>query len=129
MAGAINSRVSTKLNDYRMSYLERRLCSHLDDDVRNTACDLVSEKSPLSKIYSQYGTITSDAERLLTLVPKAIYTLKDAIVAVQIKQLQQQMKTATSSEQSLSIMQQLQQLFATRNQLSPLIGDRVISSL
>ena len=129
MAGAINSRVSTKLNDYRMSYLERRLCSHLDDDVRNTACDLVSEKSPLSKIYTQYGTITSDAERLLTLVPKAIYTLKDAIVAVQIKQLQQQMKTATSSEQSLSIMQQLQQLFATRNQLSPLIGDRVISSL
>ncbi|MBR1804129.1 MAG: DNA primase [Muribaculaceae bacterium] len=129
LANAINARVTTKLNDYRMSYLERQLCSHLDDDVRNMACDIVSEKNPLSKIYTQFGSVTTDFDRLLTLVPKAIYTLKDAIVAQQIKQLQQQMKAASTPEESLNIMQQMQELFATRNQLSPLIGDRVVTPI
>ena len=41
-----------KINEFRKNYLEKKLCSHIDDDVRSTALSLVSEKHQLSKIYS-----------------------------------------------------------------------------
>ncbi|MBO4871201.1 MAG: DNA primase [Muribaculaceae bacterium] len=124
---AVNAEFSQKINDFRMAYLERRLCSHPDDEVRNISYELMSEKNQLSKIYTQYGPLASDFDRLLTLIPKSLYNLKNAIVNQQIKQMQKQMQQAGSSEQSEELMEKLQELYAIRRQLSKFIGDRVVA--
>ena len=114
-----------ELNNYRMSYLEKLLCSHPDDDVRNVSYNLVSEKNQLSKIYTQNGPIATDFDRLLTIIPKAIYNLKNAIVEKKISHLMEQINS--NKDSSFELMKQLQQLYQIRKELSSYIGDRVVT--
>ena len=111
------------MNEFRKSYIEKVLCSHPDDDIRNTSYNLISEKNQLSKIYTQYGSITTEYDRLLTLIPKAIYNLKCALVDIQIKELK---KTLADSPNEKT-MKDLQELYDIRKQLSKFIGERVVT--
>ena len=121
----VNKKLIQELNNYRMSYLEKLLCSHPDDDVRNVSYNLVSEKNQLSKIYTQNGPIATDFDRLLTIIPKAIYNLKNAIVEKKISHLMEQINS--NKDSSFELMKQLQQLYQIRKELSGYIGDRVVT--
>lgn len=121
----VSKELNMQLNDYRMAYLERFLCSHPDDEVRNLAYNLISEKNQLSKIYTQNGPITTDFDRLLTIIPKAIYNLKNAIIEKSIKQLMERIYSADDAGGDL--MKELQKLYEIRKQISAFIGDRVVN--
>ena len=126
ITAALTQQAHERLDLYRQCYLEKILCSHLDDEVRNTACDLVSDKYQLSKIHTQLAHITTERERLISLVPKAICTWKDSLLKQQIYQLCITIAQTTDQQQCDQFMQQLQQLYQIRSQLSKLIGDRVV---
>ena len=119
----INKDVNVKLNEFRESYLEKLLCSHPDDDIRNTSYNLITERNQLSKIYTQFGPITTEQDRLLTLIPKAIYNLKCALVEIQIRDLTKQLQNSPSEES----MKELQHLYDLRKALSKVIGERVVT--
>lgn len=119
----INKELTLTLDRFRMNYLEKILCSHSDDAVRNMSYNLISEKNQLSKIYTQYGHVTTDFDRLFSLIPKAINNLESAITDMRINNLKSQMAENPNEE----IMKQLQELYKTRNNLSKLIGDRVVN--
>ena len=99
------------------------MCSHPDDDIRNTSYNLITERNQLSKIYTQFGPIATEQDRLLTLIPKAIYNLKCALVEIQIRDLTKQLQN-TPSEES---MKELQHLYDLRKALSKVIGERVVT--
>lgn len=114
-----------KLNDYRMRYLEKRLISHPDNDVRTISSDLASEKYTLSKIHTEYATIPTEFDKLEILVPGAINNWKNALVMQRIKQVQGQLAVASSNE-STQLLEQLQQLYGIRRELAKTIGERVV---
>ena len=115
-----------RIDEFRQNYLEKRLCSHHDDDVREVTCDLVSDKHQLSKIYTQNAYVATEFDRLLSLVPKAIHNWKNTLVAEQIKELQKQM-AGKPSDESAELLRRLQELFRVRSELAKLIGDRVVN--
>ncbi len=123
----ITANMASKVNEFSRNYLERRLCSHLDDEIRLTALDMVSEKYQLSKIHTQYATIATEMDRLLTLVPEALYNWKNALLDHQIKQIQSQLKQSTDPEAQKSLLEQLQQLYVGRSEIAKYIGERVVN--
>lgn len=127
LRASVDEQVAQRITIFRQNYLERRLCSHPDDDIRNLACDLVTEKHQLSKIYTQNAYVATEFDRLLSLVPKSIYTWKNALIADQIKSLQAQMQSGRLDKDNTQLLQRLQELYRVRSQLAKLIGDRVVN--
>ena len=115
-----------KINEYRTNYLEKRLFSHPDDEVRRISADLASEKYTLSKIHTEYATIPTEFDKLESLVPSAIFNWKNAIVQQHIKQVQQQLNTA-SPDEATELLKQLQHLYAVRSDIAKYIGERVVN--
>ena len=117
----------TKRNEFQIYYLEKKLSSHLDNEVRKTAFELIQEKHLLSKIHSRYGVLKNDVEKLDVLIPQALYNLKDALIQCHIKELQQALITTTDSQESLELLKSLQELYDIRKHLASYLGDRVVN--
>ena len=122
----INNELEGKIREFRKNYLEKKLCSHFDDDVRATALDLVSDKHQLSKIYSMENIEHSIESRLKTIIPEAINNLKNSILNYEILVIKEQMRYA-QGEQAQELMTQLQNLYQTRKVLAKFIGERVVN--
>lgn len=127
----INNEMTARINEFRKNYLEKKLISHLDDDVRTTALELVSEKHQLSKIYSVDDIERSIEERLKVIVPEAINNLKNAILTCEINDVQKRLLQAQSDESRLGeareLLTQIQTLYQTRKKLALAIGERVVN--
>ena len=122
----INNEMNAKIREFRKNYLEKKLCSHFDDDVRATALSLVSEKHQLSKIYSMENIAHSIESRLGTIIPVAINNLKNSILNYEILVVTEQLKYA-HDEQAQALMTQLKNLYQTRKELAKFIGERVVN--
>lgn len=130
---ALQERIDNQINAEKMlfqsSFLEKKLCSDENDTVRNTAIELVSDKYQLSKVHTKFSNIETEADRLNELIPTAILSWKDAILAFNIRKIQEQIKEAAKAGD----LQKMQELLAAQNnlkslqqQFAKLLGDRVI---
>ena len=115
-----------KIKDFRKNYLEKKLCSHLDDEVRLKSIEMVSEKHQLSKIYSAEDIEKSNDDKLATIISEAINNLKNSILTCDIIDTQNQLKTAKGDD-AISLMTLLQNLYETRKELAKYIGERVVN--
>ena len=116
-----------EIQQFSSSYLQRILCSIDDDNVRQLACDLVTDNMPqLSKIHTQFAVIVDERDRLLSLVPERLYNWKNAIIVQRINQIKQEIAHADASQQP-ALMKHLQELYKIRHQLAAIIGDRVVN--
>ena len=122
----ITNEMDSKIREFRKNYLEKKLCSHIDGDVRATALRLVSDKHQLSKIYSMENIEHSIESRLGTIIPEAINSLKNSILNYDIIVISEQLKRA-QGEQAQQLMTQLQNLYQTRKELAKFIGERVVN--
>ena len=122
----ITNEMDSKIREFRKNYLEKKLCSHIDGDVRATALRLVSDKHQLSKIYSMENIEHSIESRLGTIIPEAINSLKNSILNYEIIVVSEQLKHA-QGEQAQQLMTQLQNLYQTRKELAKFIGERVVN--
>ena len=59
-------------------------------------------------------------------MPQELYALKEAHIQEEIKQLQQRIKEATSDEETLALMRQLNELNNLRRLLCKQLGERII---
>lgn len=122
----INNELDSKISEFRKNYLEKKLCSHFDNDVRSTALSLVSDRHQLSKIYSMENIEHSIESRLNTIIPEAINNLKNSILNYEIIVIKEKLKYA-QGELAQELMTQLQNLYQTRKELALVIGERVVN--
>lgn len=120
-----------ELAQFTTDYLELRLASSPDDDIRRVTTDLVSERHQLSKIHTKYARIETERDRLLDLVPKAIIGVKDAHLAIMIKQETEQLRTLDQSSPSYgtdlaTCMKNIDNYNRLRMELARSLGERVI---
>lgn len=118
----------SKIVEFRNNYLEKILCSCENDDIRKTALELVSEKHHLSKIHTKFYKIKTEFDRLVTLIPEAIYNWKSALILCQIKEIQKKLDSIKDDKaETESLLKRIQELFALRSQLAKYLGDRVVN--
>lgn len=118
----------SQIREFQKYYLEKKLCSHQDDEIRRVALELVSDKHYLSKIHTRYGSIKTDLERLDNLIPQAIYNWKHALIQCQIKDNQKRLpELATNVIKLEEVLKRIQELYDLRKELAKYLGDRVVN--
>jgi DNA primase len=123
----INISSNSKIDEYRQTYLEKKLCSDEDDEVREISLKLVSSKYHLSKIHTQYATIKSEYEKLGNLVPESLNNWKYALIRCQAQDIQKKLNTDISDEEAKKLLERLQTLNELKCKLAKLIGERVVN--
>jgi DNA primase len=116
------------ITDFSSDYIRRTLTSIDDDDIRRLATELTTERHHLSRVHTKYSQIESEQDKLIELVPRAIYELKDAVVGKMLILLSEQLKTLQpgEDEKMLRIIQELQDYQTLRNELAKYLGERII---
>ena len=120
------------LKDFDFNFVERRLASSPDDEIRNTTTDLVTEKYQLSKIHTKYANIPEERDTLNELLPRSIFELENAILELDITDLNDGLKAESSKPSPdsgliVSIMAKILEKQKLKKVYAKLIGDRVIT--
>lgn len=98
----------SRIKAFRNGFIAKRLCSDEDDEVREVSFKLIVDREQLSKIHTQFATIQNEVDRLITLVPEAIYNWQGALVRCQIKDVQAAMaRDPQHVEEYLTRLQEL----------------------
>ncbi len=110
-------------------YAEQILISTPDDKVRALATDLVADRHRLSKIHTKYSHVETERERLQTLVPRAVYELKYALLELRLREMGRRLAAESSDiSAQISIMQAIQELHEVRKELARYLGERTLSA-
>ena len=116
------------MNEFDMRYGQTRLVNSDDNDVRRIATELLVERYTLSRIYSRQGKIETEQDQLRNLVPRAVFELRNAIVAGMIKDLNKQLMNLTDadSDKAGEILSNIAQYKAFQKKLGKMLGERII---
>ncbi|MCH5222343.1 MAG: DNA primase [Muribaculaceae bacterium] len=116
------------INEFDTQYLHTHLTNSPDEAVRKTALELLFDRYVLSRIYAKQGNIESEQDQLPTLVPRAIYELRNAILSDIIAKLTQQLATLDPSQgpQAIEILKQISEHKELQRKLAEVLGERII---
>lgn len=125
----IEERLMEMKKNFQMSYLEKKLSSDIDDEIRKKSTDFTDEKLKLSKVHTKNGLVEKEEDKLTEIIPLAILAWKDAIISHEIKALQKQLRNPeiiSDMNKMAECMKQLSDMLLLRSQFAKLLGDRVI---
>ena len=114
--------------EYAKNYIARRLLASEDDSIRNLTADMVADKHVLSKVHTKYAHVESEEERLVELLSRAVYELRDAIVAERINELQRRLAAVApnDSDTANAILQQIINYHNARAEYAKCLGERIV---
>ncbi|WP_280670379.1 MULTISPECIES: DNA primase [unclassified Dysgonomonas] len=115
----------------------RYYLAHPEQQISRTAASLLEDKYELSKVHmKQFGndvkpedTPLAEQKHLATAVPRVLTELKNAYIALQIRDLKKQMINKQSdgdTEGAIAVMQQIKQLEEIKKILAKELGERII---
>ncbi len=122
---AVAKEVEDNIAIFRANYLERILCSAENDEVRNAAYDMVTERYRLSKIHSLWGSVASGVERLKPLVNSALNVWRLTVVMHKAQELERRIQS-TDIDEGLRLMAELDRTKRLLADLSKASGERVV---
>lgn len=107
----------------------RYFLAHPDAHISRLAANLVSEKYQLSKYHTKYRVLEQEEDKLEALIPREIYSLKDAYILHQIKEIQKDIKEAYTQKKDAEVfelMKKQDHLNKIKNALCKELGERII---
>ena len=128
----IDEEHSKKSYEFVRYYIEHKLSSHHDDDVRRTVTEAINSEPPLSNIYLRNNPVSEqkmDLDRMKVLVPRGVMEWKNELLNQKIRE---KMKILNSlpdrkdNETIQKILMETQALMEKRGELAKEIGDRTI---
>ena len=127
MSTRLEEDYAKRLTDYAEHYVEQRLCSSPEDDIRILATELVSERHKLSKIHSKFSKIETERDRLIELVPRAVYELLYGILLFDIKEIEHQLASASDQAVVRMLLQKYVDMKATQQEFAKYLGERIVA--
>ena len=109
------------------SYIGHHLINSPDNEISLQAADLINDRHQLSKIHTKFQVVAREIDTLGELIPRAIFELKDAIVARRIDELRNELRAATDEEKVTHIMKEITQYMEVRKELARYLGERIVT--
>lgn len=122
--------INRQTDDFACAYVGAKLASCEDDELRDLATEMLTERHQLSKYHHKTGVIKTERERLDDLLLRGILELKEGVLKLRIIDVQQELKSAVESGDSevvAKLMADLQELSNLRSSFAKLIGERIIA--
>lgn len=127
LARRVDEEYAQALNDFAERYIEQRLCSSPDDDIRQLATELVSDKHKLSKIHSKFFKVESERDKLVDLVPKAVYGLMYRILEYDIQTTEQRLASSKDPVEIDSLMKEYMKKKEIQQDFAKFLGERIVA--
>ncbi len=108
---------------------ERFFLYHPNGKISQLTADLVTEKYTLSKVHSKIKKVETDIDRLIELVPRVIFELKNSLILDLVRQKLAELKAASDARNNTrvdEIMREMAALEGVKKQLSKELGERII---
>lgn len=118
--------IASKIVGFKSSFIEKKLSSDSDDEIRKSILNLVTEKHQLSKLHTKYAKIETEFDRLNELIPNALGNWKNAILDIQIEALLSEIGKTANESRTIELMVQLNELKSLQSKFAKLLGERVI---
>jgi len=118
------------IQEFSRDFPSSQLASDIDDDVRITTTELMTEPHELSNLYLKKGDMTLEENNLVHLLPRVITEWKTEIIERQIKSLMARLKSEAgelSDDDYIGIQKEINDLMIFRNELAKHIGERILS--
>lgn len=123
----LESEFNRGLRDFAQHYIEQRMCSSDDDTIRRLSTELVSERHRLSKIHSKYSKVETEIDRLIELVPRAVYELLYGILEFRIKETERALTATADGGEIRQLMQNYIDLKTTQQEFAKFLGERIVA--
>ena len=107
----------------------RYFLAHPDPNISRLAANLISDKYQLSKYHTKFRELEQEEDKLDYLVPREIYSMKDAYILYKIKDIQAKIKEAQNKgdmELIFDLMKQNAHLNEIKNVLCKELGERIV---
>lgn len=125
---SVATMVDDGLEEVSRTFISRELGVDPDDTVRQVTLSLVSERHKLSKIHSKFSRVETERDRLVELVPMAIYNLKEAIIEQRLAALRDELRSRGSDPEACRrILADMGQLNESKKSLAAYLGERTIT--
>lgn len=117
---------------FESAYIEKVLCSHLDDDIRMLSLELVPEKHVLSKVHTKFSKVETDEDRLTEIIPRTVYELKDALLECRLRRIRTELRNSVSagdasSDHIMTLMQEMNEVQHLRGEFAKYLGERILN--
>ncbi len=128
----VNEEMAKRRFNFARYFIEQKLSSHHDDDVRRTVMDAINDEQPLSNIYMRNNPVSErkmELDRMQMLVPRGVLEWKNEMLNQMIKAKMRQLDSILDrSDQEVvqKILMETQALMEKRGQLGKVMGDRTI---
>lgn len=126
---SLNNWEDEMVAEFSRAYPSKELASHENDIVRRLTTEAITEPHQLSHIYSRERPVEKEEDKLITLLPTAIYVWKNGILDLELKRLMSEFREISRSgihEQALRVQMQISELMRERSELAKNIGDRIL---
>ena len=107
----------------------RYFLAHPDPNISRLAANLISDKYQLSKYHTKFRELEQEEDKLDYLVPREIYSMKDAYILYKIKDIQAKIKEAQNKGDMgliFDLMKQNAHLNEIKNVLCKELGERIV---
>ncbi len=124
--------VAQARDEVAQHFIEKQLASCDDDEIRRLTTDLVSDRYQLSKIHTKHAHIETEEERLYSLVERAVYELKDAVLECQQRSIRRKIKDLCSQEgynpsEVLALMRENKRVTEIKAEFAKFLGERIVA--
>lgn len=128
----VDEELAQRRYEFTRYYVEQKLSSHHDDDVRKTVTAAMNDEQPLSNIYLRNNPVSErrmDQDRMKILVRRGVLEWQNELLNQQIRSKNQQLnqllgRSDTSSEERLLL--EIQALMEKRGELAKVMGERTV---
>ncbi|MDE6095483.1 MAG: DNA primase [Muribaculaceae bacterium] len=115
--------------EFSRAYPSKELASHENGVVRHLTTEAITEPHQLSHIYSRERPVEKEEDKLISLLPTAIYVWKNGILDIQLKDLMSKFREISGKgilEEEQQIQMKIAELMSERSELAKNIGDRIL---
>lgn len=130
----VDEEIAKRRFEFARYFIEQRLSSHHDDDVRRTVTEAINEEHPLSNIYLRNNPVSErkmEIDRMRTLVPRGVLEWKNELLNQRIREKMRQLDSILGypdPSRQQEILLEIQALMEKRGQLGKVMGDRTIGT-
>lgn len=125
----INNWEEEQILEFSRIFPSKELASHENDIIRRLTTEAITEPHQLSHIYSREKPVEKEEDKLINLLPTAIYVLKNGILDIELKKHMAKFREISGKgnrEEELKIQMELSELMKYRSELAKNIGDRIL---
>lgn len=131
---SINEEMDRRRFEFARYFIEHKLASHHDDEVRRTVTEAIHDEQPLSNIYLRNNPVSErqqELSRMRNLVPRGVLEWKNELLNQRIRARMKHLDTVlghADPSQQQQILMEIQALMEKRGQLGKVMGDRTIGT-